>query len=148
MDAIKDDPRSPTPNDSLISGLADLVAMRVCEMLKERTAPSADLLNLPGGIEPMRVYTAEEVAELLRTGMDGRERASIESVYRIDRRDLPRVRRIGTKIGFLGINILCYMHGLEPVDMEHIIEQYRARLMDERPKVKPLRRDAGETRLL
>ena len=126
--------------DALFGGLVDKIAQRVCEMLDERRTESGiDLLSMPGGIEPMRVYTAEEVAELLRTGMDGRENTNTASVYRIDKRDLPRVKRIGTKIGFLGINVLCYMHGLEPIDMERVIEDYRARLMNDRPKVKPLR---------
>lgn len=136
------------PFSLAFAGMAEQIAQRVFEMMQAGLPAAApDLLSAPGGIEPMRVYTAEEVAEMLRTGLDGHDNARAESVYRIDKRDLPRVRRVGTKIGFLGINVLCYMHGLPPVDMEQIIEDYRAKLMAERPRprpVQPLRRGAGQ----
>lgn len=136
------------PFSLAFAGMAEQIAQRVFEMMQARQPSTAtDILNAPGGIEPMRVYTAEEVAELLRTGLDGHDNARAAAVYRIDKRDLPRVRRVGTKIGFLGINVLCYMHGLPPVDMEQLIEDYRAKLMAERPRprpVQPIRRGAGQ----
>ena len=94
------------------------------------------------GIEPMRAYSARETARLLGT-------RRVASVYEIPEDELPRVRRIGSGVGFLGINILCYMHGLPPLDMEAAIEQYRQHLIQDRPTVRALRpSEPGKTRVL
>ena len=92
---------------------------------------SAPLLENDLGIELMRAYSAKDVAHFL-----GTER--VQSVYEIPGAELPAVRRIGSNKGYLGINILCYMHGLKPVDMKSAIEGYRKKLMDERPRVVPM----------
>lgn len=93
-------------------------------------------------LEPMKAYSAEEVA-----GWLGINR--VESVYEIPNDELPRVRRIGRNIGYLGINVLCYMHNLPPVDIRAVTEGYRDRLMQERPNVIPLHPHSEEkTRVL
>ena len=90
----------------------------------------------------MRAYTVKEVAQMLGT-------KRIASVYEIPEEELPRVKRIGSHLGFLGINVLCYMHGLPPVDVAALIERYRERLIQDRPKVQPLRTvENGKTRVL
>jgi len=86
--------------------------------------PAGDL-----GIELGRAYSPKEVAHLLGT-------SRTKSVYEIPEEELPRVRRIGSGIGFLGINVLCYMHGMPPVDMQSVIEGYRETLMKSAPKIK------------
>ncbi len=76
--------------------------------------------------------------------------ARVASVYEIPEDELPRVRRIGSKVGFLGINVLCYMHALEPVDVADAVERYRQKLLDERPaSVQPLHpKQPGKTCVL
>lgn len=96
-------------------------------MLQSQTMSMID----ESGLDPMKVYSPQEVAELLGTNR-------IESVYAIPENELPRVKRIGTRIGYLGINLLCYMHNMPPVDMPAVIENYRERLMQGAPKVQPL----------
>jgi len=95
------------------------------------------------GLEPLRAYTVGEAAHLLGIA-EG-------SVYKIPPNELPRVRRNGTAIGFLGINILCYMHQAEPVDVAGLLERMRRRLTEEadaaRPVVRPLN-PTGKTRVL
>ena len=92
---------------------------------------------------PLRAYSAEEVAEILGT-------TRINSIYEIPASELPRVRRVGRAVGYLGINMLCYMHGLPPVDVAGAVEAFRERLLDERPSVvQPLRpSEPGKTRVL
>ncbi len=118
--------------EDIIAGVADLLS----EM-----RPALDLHEL--GIVPLRAYSAEEVAELLGV-------ARTNSIYEIPETELPRVRRIGRAVGYLGINVLCYMHSLPPVDVAGAVEAFRARLLDERPSVvQPLRPDEpGRTRVL
>ena len=83
------------------------------------------------------------MAELLGT-------RRLASIYEIPEDELPRVRRIGRAVGFLGINVLCYMHSLAPVDVAGAIETFRERLMQERrPTVRPLHPQKGDkTRIL
>ena len=115
----------------------------VVERLQKEPAVQSMPLDLASlGLDPLRAYSAKEVAALLGT-------KRVASVYEIPEDELPRVRRIGSKVGFLGINILCYMHGLEPVDIASAVERYRQRLLDERPAVQPLRPgEPGKTRVL
>ena len=118
--------------EDMIAGVAGLLSDR---------RPTLDLDEL--GIVPLRAYSAEEVAELLGV-------ARTNSIYEIPETELPRVRRIGRAVGYLGINILCYMHSLEPVDVAGAVEAFRARLLDDRPlALKPRQPDEpGKTRVL
>lgn len=118
--------------------MAEQIARRVYEMMQEDKPAPAALTDDTGSIQPMRIYTADEVAEFLRVGMDGREQASADSVYRIDQNELPRVRRNGNRVGYLGINILCYIHSLPPVDVAAEVQRMRDQLMSAKPA--PLRR--------
>ena len=95
------------------------------------------------GLDPLRAYSAKEVAEMLGT-------TRVASVYEIPENELPRVKRIGSTVGFLGINVLCYMHSLDPMDVAGAVERYRERLLDERPRaVQPLHpQQPGKTRVL
>ena len=120
-----------------------MIKQAVTEALAEHEAgrPAApqvdgtlDLMQM--GLEPMRVYTPEEVAQLIGT-------TRVQSVREIPESELPRVRRIGSNIGYLGLNVLCYIHGLPPVDMEVAIENYRQRLEADRPNVRPLHSTSG-----
>ena len=56
----------------------------------------------------------------------------------------------GSGVGFRGINVLCYMHGLPPIDIAAAVERYRRRLLDERPRaVQPFHpKQSGKTRVL
>ena len=110
--------------EDIIAGVADLLS----EM-----RPTLDLHEL--GIVPLQAYSAEEVAELLGT-------TRTNSIYEIPETELPRVRRVGSSVGYLGINILCYMHSLPPVDVAGAVEAFHARLLDDRPSaLKPRQRD-------
>ena len=121
------------------SGAFDELKQMVAQLVTRAPAPAVDLPAL--GLDPMRAYSAKEVADIL-----GIKR--VASVYEIPDDELPRVKRVGTSIGFLGINVLCYMHGLPPVDVAAAVEAYRQRLIQDRPSVKPLRvADGGKTRL-
>ncbi|MDZ4700932.1 MAG: hypothetical protein SH809_14645 [Rhodothermales bacterium] len=94
------------------------------------------------GLELMRAYTAKEVAEILGT-------PRVESVYEIPEAELPRVRRVGKGFGYLGINVLCYMAGQPPIDLEAAIEAYRQRLNDARGNILPMSlASEGLTRVL
>lgn len=102
--------------------------------------PAADLPSM--GLEPMRVYTAKEAAHFLGTKRE-------QSVYEIPEEELPRARSIGTKVGFLGIHLVCYQLKLPPVDVAGAVEQFRQRLMQDRPKVRALHpSENGKTRVL
>ena len=133
---------APEPFAAYFEEMKQAIIAGVTErLLSELQRPTLDLHEL--GIMPLRAYSAEEVAEILGT-------TRINSIYEIPERELPRVRRVGRAVGYLGINVLCYMHGLKPVDVAGAIEQFRARLLDERPSsVKPLHPDErGKTRVL
>ena len=94
------------------------------------------------GLEPMRAYRAKEVAELPGT-------KRVASVYEIPEDELPRAKRVGSSIGFLGINVLCYMHGRSPVDVAAMVEQFRQRLIQDRPTARALHATKnGKTRVL
>ncbi len=130
------------PFTAYIEKVKEAIIVGVVERLQQDLQrPTLNLNDL--GIAPLRAYSAEEVAEILGT-------TRINSIYEIPERELPRVRRVGRAVGYLGINVLCYMHGLKPVDVAGAIEQFRARLLDERPSsVKPLHPDErGKTRVL
>ena len=134
--------RTRDPFLAFIETLKEAIIAGVVErLISEIQRPTLDLNDL--GIAPLRAYSAEEVAEILGT-------TRTNSIYEIPERDLPRVRRVGRTVGYLGINVLCYMHGLKPVDVAGAVEQFRARLLDERPSsVRPLYPDQqGKTRVL
>lgn len=67
------------------------------------------------GIKLMKAYTARETAVFLSVDRD--------SVYKIPENELPWVRRAGSGKGYLGIQILRYMHGLDPLDTESMVEE-------------------------
>ena len=105
------------PKDALqglIEAIVDQALDRIIERLEARLAPALPDLDAYG-LEPIRVYTAKEVADLLGT-------TRVASIYEIPEDQLPRVRRIGSSIGFLGINVLSYMHRLPPIDIEAYVD--------------------------
>ena len=67
------------------------------------------------GIEPMKVYSYKNAADILDT--------PIKSVYNIPDDELPRVRRAGSNVGFLGIQLLRYIHGLDPIDTTQMVDE-------------------------
>lgn len=79
------------------------------------------------GLELLKPYSIQEVAAFL--GSDA------ETVRRIPAEVLPTVKRIGNRKGILGINILCYMHELLPVNYEDIAVNQRERILYEGSKV-------------
>jgi len=89
-----------------------------------------------------RLYTAEEVAALL--GLSRKR-----TVYDIPEHDLPR-RWVGPQRGslrFYGLDILCYIHQLPPVDMGEVIDALRSQIS--RPAgVRPMPSKGGEVRVL
>lgn len=117
------------PFGSAFSHLARSIAEQVAEQVRRSlqpavAAPALDFAALD--IHPMRAYSASEVASFLGTERE-------QSIYEIPADLLPRVRRIGRNVGFLGINVLCYMHGLPPVDVPAAIEMFRTRVVQDRP---------------
>ena len=129
--------------------LKAIVQEAVAEALEQHdaTRPAApaveDLQRFADlGLEPLRVYTAKEVARLLGT-------TRVASIYEIPEEELPRARRIGSGVGFLGLNVLCYVQGRPPVDLDALIDRYRDRLMQDRhpTAVRPLHEN-GKTRVL
>ncbi len=135
---------APEPARDPIAAYVDRVKEEIIDGVVARLQPlhsEPDLASL--GLDPLRAYSAKEVAELLGT-------RRLASIYEIPEDELPRVRRIGRAVGFLGINVLCYMHGLAPVDVPGAIETFRERLMQERrPTVRPLHpRKEDKTRIL
>jgi hypothetical protein len=93
-----------------------------------------------GGIEPWRLYTARQAAELL--GLD-----YYKSVYEIPEADLPRCW-IGPNRGslrFMGADLLCYAKGLPAVDFARLVDAFRDSLR--RPSnVQPLPTEKGGKR--
>ena len=129
-----------------LASMFEQFAERAADKLEERLRPLIEVqragLLQEAGIDLIKAYSPQEVAELLGTNR-------IESVYAIPADELPRVRRIGSRIGYLGINVLCYMHGMPPVDMEAVLESYRERLMKEAPNVLALKPEKpGLTRVM
>ena len=116
--------------EAMMSNVVDQAAQRFLIQIQQNAQLSSSILD-SDSINLMRAYTAREVAQMLGINR-------VASVYEIPENELPRVRRIGTSIGFLGINVLCYMHGQPPVDMGAAIEQYRDRLMKDRPNIRAL----------
>ena len=135
---------TPDPLTAYVEQVKEDIIAGVVERLQQAVpTPSAPLDLSAMGLDPLRAYSAKEVAEMLGT-------SRVASVYEIPEDELPRVRRIGSAVGFLGINVLCYMHSLEPIDVAGALERYRERLLDERPAaVQPLHpKEPGKTRVL
>ncbi len=133
---------TPGPLDAYFHEMEARIIEGVASHLEQAQPPSIDLSKMGAqlGLDPLRAYTAKEVAQMLGTDR-------VASVYEIPDDELPRVRRIGASVGFLGINVLCYMHRLPPVDVARAIDEYRSRLMQDRPTVRPIRA-GGPTRIL
>lgn len=99
----------------------------------------------PEGINPWRAYPTKEAAVFL--GLDP------STLSKISEHELPR-ERVGPSRGsvvYFGINILCYLVGLEPVDVKALVEQLRSDLLREarRPsKVQSLPKSRDRTRIL
>lgn len=118
------------PLFGLTEAIADHIAQKVTQRIRsviDKAAVDRSELENDLGIEPGRIYTQREVAGFLG--------ASIKSVSRIPELELPRVRRIGSSIGYFGVNVLCYVHKLPPVDTESVAKSFRERLLNERPKI-------------
>lgn len=128
---------TPASHIDPMTGMFEALAERVAEKMMQRIQPLVEDLQ-PGldkfendlGIDPTRLYTQQEVADILGT--------SKKTVSRLTEEDLPKVRRIGSSIGYYGINVLCYIHKLPPVDTEAMTRQFRERLLNERPKIQSL----------
>ena len=123
--------------------VAEALAQHEARCAAEHRAPGLSIQDL--GLEPLRAYPVKEAARLLGT--------TESAVYKIDEGELPRVRRNGTAIGFLGIHIMGYMHRLPPVDVAGCVERMRRRMMEEaeraRPTVRPLHSEKpGKTRVM
>ena len=108
------------------SALFDQLAGRVATILEDRLESllnKVEVHSLPteDNIKLLHVYSAKEVAAILGT-------TRVASVYDIPPSELPTVRRIGSKKGYLGINILCYIHDMPPVDMEGYIQRCKKEL--------------------
>ena len=130
------------PMSGMFDALAERVAGRLEEKLRQLVGDHQAGLLENTGLNLMKVYSPQEVCEIL-----GTER--VESIYAISQEELPRVKRLGTRIGYLGINLLCYIHNLPPIDMESVVKAYRDRLMSEAPTVRPINAEAsGKIRVL
>ena len=114
------------PENGFIKAIAKAVVDEQEE--RERQQPTVNLEDVAPGIELMKPYSAREVAQMLGSNR-------VESVYSIPEAELPRVRRIGSRHGYLGIHVLCYLVGTEPIDMEAVLERYREKLMEEPGKI-------------
>lgn len=91
------------------------------------------------GLVLWKAYTAKETGEIL--GL------SDKSVYGIPEAMLPRARvgATGRTVRYLGINILCYLAGLPPVDTEAIARKVRQAFIEQasRPPAVHSMRSAG-----
>ena len=116
------------PEISFINAIAEAVAAKLRRDLERPTIALDDL-----GVELMRVYDVRDTARLLS--------CSEAAVRHIPEAELPKARRVGTGIGYLGINIMLYSHGLPPIDMTSVLEEYRRSLLRDRPTVEALRPD-------
>ena len=93
------------------------------------------------GIEPMKVYSYKSTAEILDT--------PIKSVYNIPEDELPRVRRAGSSVGFLGIQLLRYIHGLDPINTEKMVDELSEVVKEQleatavRTKITPMPKSRG-----
>ena len=101
--------------------LLRLLLAAVGEADVSEPAPMVDLAD--AGFDLFRSYAAAEAAEIL-----GIQRA--RSLYDIDELLLPRSRvgPAGTSVRFFGLDLLCYMKGLRPVDYDAIRDEAEARL--------------------
>lgn len=109
----------------LAQALAPAVAEAVAAMLSEQAAPTADGRAIPGSdLDLWRAYSAKEVGE--RLGL------SPDAVYHIPEDRLPRtyVGGAGGRRRYLGIHVLCYMAGLDGVDVGAIAEKLRRRFIE------------------
>lgn len=130
----RSNPNITNPFDAFIASLSEQLA-EIKLMVEASNKPDLPPNSL--GIELGKAYTPKEVAHLLGT-------KRLKSIYEIPESELPRVRRIGSGVGFLGVNVLCYMHGLPPVDMDSVIEGYRDSIMQAAPKLKHISSAAAE----
>lgn len=127
------------PLTSFVESLVDTLSANLEVRLKPLMLEPTELLSTHSTIELLKPYTAKEVAALLGV-------RRVESIYEIPLEDLPRVKRIGSSIGYLGINVLCYMLSLPPVDMQAIVEQYKAQLNEEARQINPIKSKRGTMR--
>lgn len=119
--------------DALLESVAERAARKAVAALRDNEKPEP-LDFAQHGIEPLRVYSVKEVARFLGT-------KRLASVYAIDEAKLPRAQGVGSSVGFLGINVLCYMAGLEPVDFRSAVEAYRKHLLNDRPSMQIVDRE-------
>lgn len=77
----------------------------------------------PPGIRSTALYTAREAAAWLRL-------SNWKSVYEIAETELPRCK-IGPsrgRIRYWGADLLCYVRGMPPLDMQTVIDAVRERI--------------------
>ena len=132
----KDPGASPPSIDQFFTYLAREITelKNIVKKSQIQIPPELDL-----GIKPGELYEQKDVATFLNT--------TIKVISRIPEDELPRVRRIGRGIAYYGINILCYIHRLTPIDTEAITRQMREQLLGEAPKVKPLKIQSKKQRI-
>ena len=131
--------KTPSPTDpftGFLESLVDNLATSLEKRLKPHLLQPAQLLSQENTIELMKPYTAKEVAAFLGVNR-------VESIYEIPPDELPRVKRIGSSIGYLGINVLCYMLSLPPVDMQALVLQYKAQLEEESCQIHSIKAKNG-----
>ena len=121
-------------NDPLVAlkHIAEWMANELIEKMNTALPSSTPLPAvevLP--VDPSKIYTAKEVAEIF--GID-----RVATIYDIPQDELPRVRLNSRRYGYWGINILCYMSGQTPVDIEAIIKGHKDRLKKEHPNIMPI----------
>jgi hypothetical protein len=131
--------RSTIYGEMFASEFIEELASKLAEKMPRPHAVELSFGDL--GIELLKAYTAKEAAHY--------PGCHPTSVYEISEMELPKVRRAGTGVGYLGINILLYVHGLPPVDVKKRLEAYRDALTRNRPAVQPLHPETRErTRVL
>lgn len=118
--------------ESFVNSIAEAVAARI------PASQSVELAFDDLGIEPMKLYTAEETAHVLG--------CHVTSVRQLSAAELPKQRRVGKGIGYYGINILLYQNEMPPINMTGWLEDYREALMRDRPVLGELRSDERERR--
>ena len=124
--------------------ISTTIKQAVADALAAQAHPAMSISDLVAGsgIIPGKVYSTKEVARILGTNR-------VESVSQIPEELLPSVRRLGNRKGFMGINILCYIHELDPVDTKALTEQLKQEYMQSaRPKIKPINPGPERVRVL
>lgn len=117
--------------EALAPVLADALAVRLSEQAP--SAPADDRAVAGSDLDLWRAYTAKEVGQ--RLGL------SADAVYHIPETALPRtyVGAEGGRRRYLGIHVLCYMAGLDGVDVGAIAEQMRRRFIESAAPPAPVR---------